>query len=511
MGEGILKIWKNNIQKNWKIAFVATFIIGMIVHIYKFTNTLLGHDSIYNFYSDQNIVGSGRWFLSIACGISSYFDLPWINGLLSIIYISLTSVVIVEIFQIKNPIAIIISGGLLATFPGITETFFFGFTADGYMLAMLLAALSVYFSKIQEKRIYMLILSGVCICLSCGIYQAYVSFALILALCYFIYEMMENKYSNKEYFKWIRNQVIIYISALAAYYIIWKLCLLVQGTTANSYQGISEVGKIDISVILQGIPNTITSLAIFFLEWNILEHPITLYGILNIVFIIFFIIGLIIAFVKSQLIKRKLHLALAIICLILCIPISCIWHFTSSGVIYRPMMLVSICVIYIFSVFLFNRWVNIKLSNIACVLFATIIFNFSLMANISYYYLDKENERTFSMGTEMIIKIHEYESKYEINNIAIIGERGEKVWVRNESEFSDKAHLLTHLMETDLLFNQEHTVNYLKNIHGLDLEAVSDKELETLTNSDEVQGMDIWPSQDSLKVIDDTLIIKISD
>lgn len=511
MGEGILKIWKNNIQKNWKIAFISTFVIGMIVHIYKLTNTLLGHDSIYNFYSDQNMVGSGRWFLSIACGISSYFDLPWINGLLSIIYISLTSAIIVEIFQVKNPVAIIISSGLLVTFPGITETLFFGFTADGYMLAMLLAALSVYFSRIQEKRIYMLVLSGICLCLSCGIYQSYVSFALVFALCYFVYEMMENKYSNKEYFKWIRNQVIIYISALVAYYIIWKLCLFVQGVEASDYQGISEVGKIDISVILQGIPSTITTIVMFFLEWNILEHPITLYGVLNIVFIIFFIVGLIMAFIKSQIVKRKLQFVLAIICLLICVPASCIWHFVSSGVLYRPMMLVSLCVVYIFAVFLFNRWNNIKLSNVACVLFSVIIFNFSLMANISYYYLDKENERSFSMGTEMMIRIHEYESKYEINNIAIVGKRDEDVVLRKESELSDKVPLLTALIETDLLFDRNHIMSYLKYVHGLDLESVSFEEVETLTNSEEVKKMSIWPSQDSLKVIDNTLVLKISD
>ena len=511
MGEGILKIWKNNIQKNWKIALISTFVIGMIVHIYKFTNTLLGHDSVYNFYSDQNIVGSGRCFLSLACGISSYFDLPWINGLLSIIYISLTSVIIVEIFQIKNPVAIIISGGLLVTFPGITETLFFGFTADGYMLAMLLAALSVYFSRIQEKRIYMLILSGVCLCLSCGIYQSYVSFALICAVCYFVYEMMENKYSNKEYFKWIRNQVIIYILALAVYYIIWKLCLFVQGVEANDYQGISDVGKIDISAIPQGISNTITTIVTFFLEWNILEHDITLYAILNIVFIIFFIVGLIIAFVKSQIIKRKLQFILAIICLIICVPASCIWYFVSSDVGYRPMMLVSLCIIYIFAVFLFNRWNNAKLSNIACVLFSIIIFNFSLMANISYYYLDKENEKSFSMGTEMMIRIHEYESKYEINNIAIVGERTELTDIRKNSEVSYRVPLLMSLIETDLLFDRNHIMNYLKYVHGLDLESLSFEKLETLTNSEEVKKMSVWPSLDSLKVIDDTLVIKISD
>ena len=76
MGEGVLKYYKTKIRKEYKIAFYSTLIVALLVHIYKFTNTLPNHDSLYNYYSTQNIIGSGRWALSLACGISSYWDLP---------------------------------------------------------------------------------------------------------------------------------------------------------------------------------------------------------------------------------------------------------------------------------------------------------------------------------------------------------------------------------------------------------------------------------------------------
>lgn len=192
MGNTLSLKWKE-IKASWKYTFLVTFIIGMLVHIYKFTNTLINHDGVYNYYSDQNILGSGRWFLSIACGFSSYFDLPWINGLFSIIFIALTAVVIVDIFEIKNRFLMLLVGALLVTFPGTTETFYFGFTADGYMLAMLLAALAVRLSMFEEKKKIHYLLASIFICLSCGIYQAYVSFAMILALCYFANELLEKK------------------------------------------------------------------------------------------------------------------------------------------------------------------------------------------------------------------------------------------------------------------------------------------------------------------------------
>lgn len=252
MGAEILCFYRTKLKKEYKIAFISTFFITLLIHLYKFTNTLPNHDSVFNYYSDQNVLGSGRWALSLACGISSYYDLPWINGLLSCIFIALTVVVIVALFELKNPVLIGLTGALLAASPATTETFFFLFTADGYMIAMFLAALSVYFSKIGETRKTRLILSGACIAISCGIYQAYVSFALLLAVCYLIDALLQNKFSEKDYLKWILHQVIIYIVSLAAYYIIWKLCMYLSGTAANNYQGISDVGHIHPGLLIGG-------------------------------------------------------------------------------------------------------------------------------------------------------------------------------------------------------------------------------------------------------------------
>ena len=96
MGTGLLEFYRNRVKRSWKLAFLAAFITGFLVHIYKFTNTLYIRDSPLNVYTSQNIVGSGRWFLSIACGFSSWFDLPWVNGLFSLALIALTAAVVVE-------------------------------------------------------------------------------------------------------------------------------------------------------------------------------------------------------------------------------------------------------------------------------------------------------------------------------------------------------------------------------------------------------------------------------
>ena len=88
------------------------------------------------------------------------------TGLFSLVYISLTAAVVVRLLGIKDPVAVVLGGALIASYPGMTETFFYGFTADGYFLAMLLAALAVLFSSFECKKPWQWAVSAVLLCLA---------------------------------------------------------------------------------------------------------------------------------------------------------------------------------------------------------------------------------------------------------------------------------------------------------------------------------------------------------
>lgn len=515
MGEGILQFYQTKLRKEYKIAFISTFIVAMLIHLYKFANTLPNHDSVYNYYSDQNVLGSGRWALSWACGISSYWDLPWINGLLSCVFIALTVVVIVALFKLKNPILIGLIGALLAASPATTETFFFLFTADGYMIAMFLATLAVYFSRIEETRKSRLFLSGVCICISCGIYQAYVSFALVLAVCYFINVLLQNIHEKNECLKWVLRQTLIYITALASYYVIWKLCMHFSGIVANDYQGISEVGKISIGLLINGAISAVKTTILYFLQWDVLESGFTLYSILSIIFCVVFVIGLVVAFVRTKVYKRKWASVLLALCLVAIIPFACIWHFASDSVGYRALMLQSLTLLFVLTAILYENWFGEKVKNIVAILLITIVFNNSLMANISYFYMNLCYERTYADGLEMIMEVHDLQDEYEFDKIAVLGERlADEQWLTNDLVSGapvGKIHMLSGLLETNLMTNSEHLVPFLKVTFGLELQPVNQTDRNQMLDTDWGRAMNCWPAENSMTVVDDVLIIKLSD
>ena len=122
---------KAKIRPYWVTAFVSCMVIGLLTYGYLMSNHFLTHDSMWNLYSDQNMITSGRQFLQFACGISSYYDLPWFNGLLAIFYLAITSVLVVEGLGIRSHINAALSAGIIVTFPSVI-----GLQRCGYFLSM---------------------------------------------------------------------------------------------------------------------------------------------------------------------------------------------------------------------------------------------------------------------------------------------------------------------------------------------------------------------------------------
>lgn len=540
MGSEILAFYHNKLKKEWKTAFYSAFFIGLLVHLYKFTNLLPNHDSLYNFYSSQNMLASGRWFLSIACGFSSYFDLPWINGLLSLVFMGVTAAMVAEVFRMKNPVLIVLASALQVSFPAITATMHYEFTADGYMIAMALAALSVCLTRMEmigKAHWKKLALSAVCICLSCGIYQAYVSFAFILAVCYFMMELLENRRTDRELWRWIGAQVLIYGCALGAYYLIWKLCLHGAGIAASSYLGIDQVGVMGPAQLIRSAVTAVAHFVRFFLEWNILAYGVTVYSVLSMLFLAAFGIGLFYGAYKSGCLKRKMSLILLVLC-VAALPFGCyIWMLTSSAVTYRTIMLQSVALLFVFTAVEYD-WLSMqgsrKAGNIVLVLLAAIAVNNSVSANMSYAYMDLCYERTYAAAVELNTRIHQLDDGTQ-QHIAICGDldtweqedyfdhsklRQLGAWKHMDKTILSAQYLALYT-ELDLSYYRIHQQEHPVVKNGPNIPApydwefrspvLSGEDTQAWEQSPEVQAMPIWPARDSVQVIGDTIVVKLSE
>lgn len=539
MSTTVLSLSRTKIKHSWKTAFFSAAILGMLVHMYKFTNGLPYFDSLYNYYSSQNMLGHGRWFLSAACALTSYFDLPWFIGVAAVFYLSLTAVVVTDVLEIENPCLIAICSGLLVSFPAVTETMFFQYLSDGFFLAMLLSALAVRFSTLEyvgSRRHFLL--SSCLLCLSCGIYQSYVAFALVLAICYFLGKLLEGEVSLRQCVNWIVFQAGVYAVALAGYFGIWKLLQAVSGVEALDYQGISQIGQVSPAGLIQAGIKSLISLAQFLVDQNPFKYGLSLYSGLNLLSCLAFGGVLCVAAVKGGLFRRKGHMALAALCVAV-LPFVCYFcFFASPGVTYYTRMLQCVVFLYIFTGVLCERWITGKGKNLVLVLLLAVLWNQAIMANVCYVHLDRTYEQSYAFAQELATRIH-LEDDGTARYIALIGSPD----TVSEEDYQDDSQLGTlgplKLVYKAELFYPDHIFLFLDQYTGFTLtyyretgEAMPLQELEpgapvpvgteirlptagwyqeSYVPTGEVETMGIWPGKDSVRQIGDTIVVKLSE
>ena len=278
----VWQILKLHIKKEWKTAFLATFIMGLLIHMPMMLRDIPNHDGLDSIYFDQNMITSGRWFLTVACGISSYFSLPWLIGLLALLYLALTSAALVEFLEVKKTTAIILISGLLVSFPAIASTFAYVFTMDGYMMALLLAVLSVVLTK---KYRFGFVAGAVCLACSMGIYQAYLPFAVLLCIYGVLMIAMDKENLKEKIVKSLRY-LFMGIAGAAGYYIILQILLKVQGKELASYQGISGLENVERIGLLEIFVKMYRDFVAFSLKGNVLINNVfSLVAVCGLVFI----------------------------------------------------------------------------------------------------------------------------------------------------------------------------------------------------------------------------------
>ena len=238
----------HNIRREWKVAFFTCFVAGLLIHMPVLISDIPNHDGLDSIYADQNMITSGRWFLTVACGLSSYYNLPWLIGILGLAYLGCAAAALCEILEVRKPWAVMLVSGLLTAFPALASTFAYVYTLDGYMLALLLAVLSVLLVKKYRRGF---LPGAACLAFSMGIYQGYLSFAMILSIFSILMLLCgeaptDSRKKGIGAWKPVLSQALryVYMGMLGAvlYFVILQVLLRLQGKELDHYQGIDGLG-----------------------------------------------------------------------------------------------------------------------------------------------------------------------------------------------------------------------------------------------------------------------------
>lgn len=250
-----LAYYYSRIGRSEKAAFFSVLIFGLITHIHIFSVNYVSRDAV-NIDNLGATYSSGRWLLGFMYDVSSRllgtYQLPFINGFISILFIGLAVVLIINALEIKTQFLAVLLGATIVSFPSVASHFAFMFTTPAYFLSLLFSTLSIYcFHK--RPSIYSFILGVLLLCMSMGIYQAYLCFSISFALAIFLNHGLRHKVSFSKLFGRGFQFVTIISLGLILYFLVNKLVLSIKGYGMTNYQGLDKMGQISLSIISQAV------------------------------------------------------------------------------------------------------------------------------------------------------------------------------------------------------------------------------------------------------------------
>lgn len=238
-GECLDGLWKR-VPGYIRRSFLAAVVSGFAVHLYVFANKFTNHDDLGESFLADYGAASGRWFLPPAAGLDGDFSMPWLIGVLSILCLACAVCLTVSLLRVRSTPGCVLTAALMVSFPAVTSTFGYMYSADTYFFSLLLAAFGAWAAV--NRGWWGSLLCAVCVTLSLGIYQCYFQVAAVLMVGALLFEVLDGEKSFRELFLKGLRLVGTLAVGLIAYLVVVKLTT--RDIQLTSYQGIDQMGKI---------------------------------------------------------------------------------------------------------------------------------------------------------------------------------------------------------------------------------------------------------------------------
>lgn len=515
----MFRMLREKIKPEWKAAFIACFFIGLLTHMPVLLSDIPNHDGLASMYSDQNNVVAGRWFLTVACGISSYYTLPWVIGVLGLSYLSVAAAALCELLEVRKTWAAALCGALLSAFPAIASTFAYMYTMDGYMMALLLAVLAVLLVK---KYRFGFLPGALCLAFSMGIYQAYLPFAMILSV-FSVWMLLLGKNPEavggnktscfKEKILSALRYLYMGILGMLSYYVILQVLLKLQGKQLADYQGIEGMtsGMAADMGIVSALKGMYADFIAFSLKGNVLfQNVFSLAALLLLAILVFSAVGFL--FVRQKNYKKPLIIFIIVLSAAALPAMTNIILLISPSVNYHLLMryqwvLYLIGAVALASGFDFRGKAGICAEWTGFAAASVLVFCYCITDNIAYSNLQKKYEKTYAYCVRLLDRIEQTEGYYPGIPIAMIGVVGDEQFPASDLTLSVTAGMIG-MNGDSLLYRGENYREFLRNYLGATLNILPAESMGEMYYSEEYMSMDSFPGSNSIRIIDGIMYIK---
>ncbi len=502
-----------------RLAFITAFVIGFITHISMITDYIMSQDGLWNsvqyFRPGDWEITLGRWGINLMQRLNNYIAIPNLTTISCILIMSVVAVIIVDLFDLKNKTSIIITSSILVVAPTFLVTVLYIYTSLSYCMCLLFSVLAIWsIYKIKNKKVAY-ILSVIFFVLSLSIYQSYIGLSIGLCLMISIINIIRDEKNIKEVLLEIVNVGIAIIIAGIMYLVITKIILWLLCLELASYRNADKFSIIDIIKNLKiSLLKTYKDFLAFFLRDRIIFNTNYRREVFYLLLFISTFILTVTKIIKIDKRKRLINCAtLFVLAILLPIALNVIDILFINTEMYaltagQMIFIIPFCLSLIESVEKYN---SLKWISIISLLF--IIGTYYIADNTSYTALKMTYNQAYATTERLIDRIEntpDYDKSYPIIFGGIIGNN-------NFPRTSNIYQYTIGSVVNNTVFHGTYGgqvgtwVNYLKVYFGMDVIPAEANLYYTVVTSDEYKEMEIFPAQNSIKIRDGIIIVKLSD
>ena len=240
-----------------KLCFAATALCMLLAHGFAWFNLFPSHDGTILFFdADVVMLQLGRWVqLPYYRFLRGKISMPWLTGMFSVLWTALSVYLVSDLLKLRRK-ATMAFAAMLGTAISITLlNATYNDKSDPFTCAMFLAFLGVYAVRRCRRPWLGVVLCGGCLCLSMGLYQGYIEFAIGLFLLCLLRDCLTQDLPWADYLRRGFTAVAALLLGGVLYAVSMKAVLAYKHLELiDSYNGLQQMGRSGPMVWLSRLP-----------------------------------------------------------------------------------------------------------------------------------------------------------------------------------------------------------------------------------------------------------------
>ena len=506
-----------------KYAFCSAILFGIFAHGFAFFNRLSVHDNSHCLFDLGASYEVNRWGLGILYRLMVFttktYSLPFFNGFMSVVFIGICAMILMDIFEIRSKVVAVIIGGLMVVFPMVTSVFSFMFTSWPYFMGLVFGfqAARVLSKELSVKNV---IISALWMAVCLSFYQAFLGVVVTIFLLKMLIDVIDAKTESVASYAISGFSYLIELGlSLGIWSVIAKIFRTVKHMELNDYKGWGE--PYNIAKFPLKLKEAITSFISFRMEGI---NQLRYLRMISLLIFALTVVMIVMLLIKSQ---AKLAVKLSSIVGALLLPVSMtVIYLLSTSDMFQvsTLMIYAEVFVYIIPLILLEKYEGFdgaiagKMSQII----AGLMILCTSVVTLGYVYLDNGaynkaaiyQEQAVVYMTALMANIKATEGFTDDMDIVFVGFNNVEDSTINEvakKEELDGIQLEKYYNSLEEMINFGVNVQFMRDHLGIGNDQIIIDDDNEYAELPEVKAMPTYPNDGGIAVVDGKVIVKMGE